>query len=286
MNMEEDLYIVQMFPDIEILFPVFLILIPCILWGLIERRLSTREFLISIGIIILTLTAIMMIFVPIWAIFPNPEHGFDLVIPLFVEIIPFTSLVFALFVYVPCIIRCIGLNDINLDSIRQKVGLLMLTAVAFFTPGIIELHTWERLDGQLHTGQIITLFTISWALTYWINGNIGGQNLYLRFSSVPFPEIIFWGFISLPGFIFIRYMIQIIRGEKKDLQLIITGFIQTLIWIELIFWIELVTAYGYRSVFIPCPCLILIGFAIIITHYILSRKSEGRLSKPEPIEVD
>jgi hypothetical protein len=81
-------------------------------------------------------------------------------------------------------------------------------------------------------------------------------------------------------------MIQIIRGEKKDLQLIITGFIQTLIWIELIFWIELVTAYGYRSVFIPCPCLILIGFAIIITHYILSRKSEGRLSKPEPIEVD
>lgn len=284
MNLKENEYIFQLFPDIEILIPASLILVPCILWGYYERKLLETKFLISIGFIVLSLIAIMLIFLPFWALFPIPGYVVAAVIPQFIELIPFTSLVFVLFVYVPSIIHIVNMNGSNVNSIRQKSVSLLLTTIAIFPPIIIELWMWESSDWQHHFGESIELLSLTWTMNYNIEGNLWGQNETLFFSIIPLPEIMLWSLINYPGFLFARYMLQAIRGEKVGKRLITTGSIQIIILTVISFWIDLVTTHAGTWMHIPCPCLILTGLVVIIIHYILS-KHPNSIYYQQPIDA-
>ena len=284
--MNESIYIFQLFPDVEILFPALLILSTCILWGIMANRLSKKSLLKSFVFVILILIVILLIFLPwYYALFPIPGYGYIAVVPRFVDLVPFAGLVFTIFVYVPFLIRCVIPNETNLDSISRKAVLYGLIAVGIFLPKMVELWTWASSDWQHHFGQGIDLYASTWIMSHNIDGNLWGQNESLGFSIISIPKIILWGIISIPCFIFIHYVLLIMSGEKKELQLFATGFIQTLLWFGLAVWNGLVTTHAGTSVYIPCPCLILTGIAIIITHHI-ARKKSNVLSEPQSIEAD
>jgi hypothetical protein len=276
--------------DYDFIWPALLICFPCLLWLWKIKDLRAHELLISAGLVILTLTGILMYYLPSWFIFPWFSGGVVIaVIPEFYNLLPFSGLVFTILVLLPLVWRGFTYPQTNGMTHKESIiaGILFLFVV--LSPLTLELFSLQVSGPFAYYDRDFNLQSVFWSFSYTIDGSNLGYNTVTSFFIPSVYSVLALAALSLPGFVFIWLVLKSHYDRYAVASIITAGAIHLLTLFLACISISEMKSLPSWWIVIPSPILLVCGLIIMIvrTGYMLNLKrrlSQTKIAVETPIQ--
>ena len=258
---------IQFIPDFDLLLPSLLICTPCFLWLYMERDVSFPMLLGSAGLVMLALTITLLLFLPVWVVFPWVSGSALAYVPNFIDLIPFSGLVFTIMVLLPLIWRGLIYSKTEDSTLGKKVTAAVLSIFILLFPMTIETFSWLGSDINRNFFEGFSFNATTWSLSWSVSGNRWGQGTWFAFSISSvysilavilqiFPAIIFSWFVSRGSF-----------DRKRIAQMLAAGLTHLLIISLTCIWLNYTSSHAGIWIITPLPALLIIGFIMFAVSY-------------------
>ena len=268
-NASESSLSLQFISHVNHIFPALLICAPCILWLSKARTMSIFELLGSAFVVTLVITLILLLFLPAWAVFPWFSGGYLAYVPEFIDLIPFSGLVFTTMVLLPLLWQVLNYQQ-NEDRTRlQKIVVAALSVLVLLFPLTIENRSWQGTDINQNYFEGFSLFSTTSNIMYRVSGNRWGQGTWFHFSMSSIYEIMELLLLVLPGIVFVWFVCRQKYSLIGIASMIVSGTIHLLLVSFYCTWINDTTTHAGTWIMSPFPVLLAGGVAIAFVNGIL-----------------
>ncbi|MFW9813825.1 MAG: hypothetical protein ACFFF9_15290 [Candidatus Thorarchaeota archaeon] len=270
--------------NLELLFPSLLIFAPSFVWFYMERDMSVPKLLASACIVTFVMTLTLLLFLPAWTVFPWYPGGFLAYVPEFIELVPFSGLLFAIMILLPLIWR--GLIDLKSEdwSRRNKVSAVVLSVAIILLPMSIDVFSWQGTDINRNFFEGFSLNSVTWSLSNELSGNRWGEGTWIYFSTYSIFAILSLMIQILPGIIFAWFVCRGSTNKKSMVQMFVAGLTQLVVVSLSCIWLNYTESHAGVWISAPVPALFVVGLTIFVINYFL-QKSQSKHS-PVSIGVD
>ena len=266
-DLSEPSTFIHFIPNFDLLLPSLLICAPCFLWLYMERDLSFPMLLGSAGLVMLALTITLLLFLPAWAVFPWVSGNALAYVPDFIDLIPFSGLVFTIMVLLPLIWRGLIYPKTEDSTLGKKITAAVLSIFILLFPMTIETFSWLGSDINRNFFEGFSFNATTWSLSWSVSGNRWGQGTWFAFSISSvysilavilqiFPAIIFSWFVSRGSF-----------DRKRIAQMLAAGLTHLLIISLTCIWLNYTSSHAGIWIITPLPALLIIGFIMFAVSY-------------------
>ncbi|TFG26422.1 hypothetical protein EU528_14400 [Candidatus Thorarchaeota archaeon] len=253
-------------PHFGLLLPSLLICAPCFLWLFMERDMRLPKLLGSAGLVLLALTIVLLLFLPIGAVFPWIPSVIAYV-PDFIDLIPFSGLTFTIMVLLPLIWRGLLYPETGDSTLRKKVTAMMLSVSVLLFPMTIETFSWQGSDYNRSFFEGFSLNSAVWTLSDRVDGNRWGEGTWFNFSISSVFSITSLIMLLTPGIIFAWHVCRGSFERKRVGQMLTAGVIHLLFVSLQCIWLNSTTTHAGMWIVMPFPALFVVGLAIIVINY-------------------
>ncbi|MFW9974208.1 MAG: hypothetical protein ACFFDQ_02930 [Candidatus Thorarchaeota archaeon] len=282
---------IQYIPRVDYLLPSLLICTPCFLWLYKQRDMNMPMLFGSAGLVISVLTLILLLFLPLYAIFPwfpNPSIYFGMItiVPNFIDLIPYSGIVFTTMVLLPLLWRVLIYTKIQEVTLGKKVAGAVLSVSILLFPMTIETARWWSTDPNQNYIEEFSLHSATWSLNHRVDGNIWGQNAWFNFTMSP----IFNNFIMIlqisSAIIFAWFVCKGSVERTEIIQMFVAGLTHLLVVTLVCVWLSYTATYPGISTTLPFPILFIVGLSIFLINYRYQLRESKELMKNNETSVE
>jgi hypothetical protein len=265
---------IQFIPQPSYLLPSLLICIPCFLWLYKQGDMDIPKLLGSTGIVFIVLTMILLWFLPIWAVLPWFFNIVPAYVPNFIDLIPFSGLVFTVMVLLPLLWRILVYTKTQETTLGKKVAGAVLSVSVLLFPMTLEIFSWRSTNFNQNFFEGYSFYSATWSMHRNVDGNLWGQNSWFSFhvsSIYTSPSLIIQ---ILPSVIFSWFICRSPIGKKGNKQVLAAGFAQLFIVTGTCVWSNYLGSHPGSWIVLPFPILLIIGFTIVAVNQIYQWKKK------------
>lgn len=275
---------VQLIPEPRFLLPALLICIPCFLWLYMEHDLKFSGRLVSAGLLTLLVIAILLLFLPVWAVFPWLFEVVIAIVPDYINLISFSGLAFTTMILLPIIWRVLIYPETEVLAPGKRLAAVVLTISSLLLPITFETSRWQGTDINHNFFEGFSLDAATWSLNNRLDGNLWGQNTWFSFSMSSIFACLSLILLILPGIIFARFVIRGTFERGRISPMLVAGLTHVLIVSIACIWWNYTASYPGSWVIVPFPALLIVGFLIFGISYIYQKRNTKNLrNQPELI---
>jgi len=229
--------------------------------------MKVPELLGSTGILMVILTLILLLYLPMWAVLP---WFFDVVIaivPDFIDLVPFSGLVFTGMVLLPLLWRVLVYTKSQESTLGKKVAGVVLSVSVLLFPMTQEIINWRSTDLNQNFFEGFSLYSAAWTMYSNVDGNLWGQNSWFRFTISSMYTSLAMIFQILPAIVFAWFVCRYQINRKGTTQVLAAGFVHVLTVTITCVWSNYTGSHPGSWIVLPVPALFIIGFIIFgINH--------------------
>ena len=255
--------------NLDLLFPSLLVCAPCFVWLYKEGDMRVSMLIISAGVATLVMTLTLLLFLPAWTVFPWYPGGILAYVPKFIELIPFSGLVFITMVLLPLIWRGLIYPESEDRALRKSVSAVVLSVSILLLPMTMEVFSWQGTDFNRSFFEGFSLNSVTWSLTNRLSGNRYGESTWIYFSTSSIFDVLSLMIQILPSIIFAWYICRGSTNRQNVAQMLAAGLIQLLVISLTCVWLNYTESQAGSWIITPFPALLAVGLTIFVINYIL-----------------
>jgi len=257
---------IHFIPDFGLLLPSLLICAPCFLWLYMERDVSFPMLLGSAGLVMLALTITLLLFLPAWAVFPWIPSILAYV-PKFIDLIPFSGLVFTIMILLPLIRRGLIYPKTEDSTLGKKVTATVLSMFVLLFPMTIETFSWQGSNFNRSFSVGFSLNSATWSLSHRVSGSSLGQGTWFHFSMASVYSLLAFILQIFPAIIFAWFVCRGSFERIRIAQMFAAGLTHFLIVSLACIYVNYTSSHAGIWVITPFPALLIVGFIIFAVSY-------------------
>ena len=247
--------------------PSLLLCAPCFIWFYKEQDLSFPILLLSVGAVVLSMTLILLLFLPLWAIIPWAFDVVAAVVPEFVDLVPIAGIIFTSMVLLRLIWRMVLYPTYADITLGKKIAAMVLSLSILLLPMTIETFNWTGTDFNRTFFEGYSLNSATWSFSHRVDGNMWGQSAQFNFSVSSIYSCLAYLLQILPGIIFAWFVCKRPIDRKGITIMLAAGLTHLLVVSLSCIWVNFTASYpGYWTI-APFPALFIIGVIIISMEY-------------------
>lgn len=279
LNVPESSISVQLIPELNYILPSLLICAPCFIWLYKQHKMSFLELIGSAGLVLFAVFLVLLIFLPLWSIFPWVHGILAAYVPEFIDLIPISSLAFTIMVLLPLMWRGLLYSEDEVSTRRKKVAAAVLSVVALIIPITTETFSWQGFDRINSFFEGFSLNSATWSLNYRVDGSFMGQNTWFYFSTSSIFVTLSMIIQILPGLLFAWLVCKGRFDQRRIFQMFAAGAAHILALSIVCIWLNYTESEPGRWTIMPVPALLIVGLAIAIVNYGQILRRSGQVSR-------
>jgi len=279
---------IRFIPDSSYLLPSLLVCAPCLLWLHMERDFSFPMLLGSTGVVVLSLTQILLLFLPAGVVLPW-FYDFGLaVIPEFIDLIPFTGLVFVVMVLLPLLWRGLTYPTAEGISFGKKIAAAVLSLSALLVP-LTSVTYNGRIDNfNQNFFEGYSFNSATWSLSNRVDGSIWGQIVWFNFSVSSIYSSLTLLLLMLPAIVFLLFVCRGPTERREIVMMVAAGLTYFLVVSLTCVWLNYTSSAPGNWTVSLFPALLIIGLMVLVIEYgyrwmTTKRSVRSRVSEDESL---
>jgi hypothetical protein len=234
-----------------------------------ERDMTVSRLLVSAGVVALVMTLTLLLFLPSWAVFPWYSGVIAAVVPEFIELIPFSGLVFVIMILLPLIWRGLVYPKSEDRSLRKNIPAVVLSVSILLFPMTVDVFSWQGTDINRNFFEGFSLNSVTWSLSNRLSGNRWGEGTWFYFSTSSIIAILSLIIQILPGIVFAWFVCRGSFERKRITQMFAAGLTQLLVVSLSCIWLNYTESHAGVWISAPVPALFVLGITIFVINYFL-----------------
>jgi len=257
--------------DSSYLLPSLLLCAPCFLWLYIERDLSLPTLLGSVGVVLLSLTQILLLFLPPWAVFSCSYVVIAAIVPAvvpeFINLVPYAGLVLTVMVLLPMLWRVFMYPRAAGIGFGKKAAAVMSSLSGLLFPATIETYSWRDTNFNQYFFEGYSFESSTWSLSSRVDGNVWGQNSWFNFSVSSIYSSLTLLLLMLPAIAFLWFVCRSPTERREIVIMVAAGLTYFLVVSLTCIWLNYTSSAPGNWTVTLFPALLIIGVMVLVIEY-------------------